>query len=272
MKKIIVLILIILSQQSFAKEKQLIIAPKVDKRVELLSVVFRLAGNEEYNSTRIKSYTDKVESHFNPYKHHETIEFAKELREKKSISYEAVVNMAIILDDSLNPIIDFNTSVPERWSKDDAIKFVVLLKKFSQDAKCEAFFRENEELFKDVSNRFTPVYKTLDLNWFQSFYGNKADDKFNIIISLGCCDQNYGTFYLRPDAEKEVFAIMGTWRVDESGIPVYGKDEYLPTIVHEFDHTFVNQLLEKYKGPFEESGKEIYKAVEYEMSRCNMQI
>lgn len=267
MKKIIVLILIILSQQSFAKEKQLIIAPKVDKRVELLSIVFRLAGNEEYNSTRIKFYTDKVESHFNPYKHHETIEFAKELREKKSISYEAVMNMAMVLDDSLNPIIDFNTSVPERWNIDDATKFVELLKKFSKDAQCETFFRENEELFKEVSNRFAPVYKTLDLNWFQSFYGNKADENFNIIISLGCGDQNYGTSYLRSNAEKEVFAIMGTWRVDESGIPVYGKDEYLPTIVHEFDHTFVNQLLAKYKGSFEESGKEIYKAVEYEMSR-----
>jgi hypothetical protein len=268
MKKTIILILIILSQKSFAQEKQTIIAPKVDLRVELLSVVFRLAGNEEYNSTKFKYYTDKIESHFNPYKHHEAIEFAKELKEKKGISYDAVVSMAVILDDNLNPLTDFSTTLPElRWSKDDANKFIRLLKIFYKDAECEEFFRENEELFQEVSNRFSPVYKTLDLNWFQSFYGKKADENFNIIISPGCGDHNYGPSYTLPNAKKEVFAIMGTWKVDESGMPEYETGDYLPTIIHEFNHSFVNPQLAKYKESFEESGKEIYKAVEYEMSR-----
>jgi hypothetical protein len=268
MKKIIILILIILSQQNYAQEKQLNIVPKVDRRVELLSVVFRLAGNEEYNSTKFKIYTDRIESHFNPYKHHEAIEFAKELKEKKGISYDAVVSMAVILDDKLNPLIDFSTTLPEiRWSKDDANKFIRLLKIFYKDAECEEFFGENEELFQEISNRFSPVYKTLDLNWFQSFYGKKADENFNIIISPGCGDQNYGPSYMLPNAKKEVFAIMGTWKVDESGMPVYKQDEYLPTIIHEFNHPFVNPILAKHKDSFEESGKGIYKAVEYEMSR-----
>ena len=60
---------------------------------------------------------------------------------------------------------------------------------------------------------------------------------------------------------------MGTWRVDESGMPVYKQEEYLPTIIHEFNHSFVNPLLAKSNGLFEESGKRIYKVVEYEMSR-----
>jgi len=268
MKKIIILVLIILSQQSFAQERQHIIAPKVDLRVELLSVVFRLAGNKEYNSTKFKLYNDRIESHFNKYKNHETIEFAKELKEKKDILYDAVVSMAVILDDNLNPLIDFSTTLPEiRWSKDDANKFIRLLKKFYKEAECEEFFRANEELFKEIANRFSPVYKTLDLNWFQSFYGIKADENFTIIISPGCGDHSYGPSYTLPNAKKEVFAIMGTWKVDESGMPVYDKDDYLPTILHEFSHSFVNPQLAKHKEAFEESGKEIYKAVEYEMSR-----
>ena len=267
MKKVLALILIILGQQSFAQEKQLIKAPKVDKRVELLSIVFRLAGNEEYNSTKFKDYTDKVELHFSPYKHRETIELARELREKKSISYDAVVNMAIILDDNLNPLVDFSTYVPERWSKDDANKFVRLLKQFYKDAKCEEFFIANKTLFHEVENRFLPVYEKLDLNWYHSFYGKKADENFTILVSPGCGDHNYGLSYSPPNAKKEVFAIMGMWKVDESGMPVYEQDEYLPTIIHEFNHSFVNPLLAKYKESFEDSGKEIYKAVEYEMSR-----
>lgn len=55
--------------------------------------------------------------------------------------------------------------------------------------------------------------------------------------------------------------------MDESGMPIYEKDEYLPTIIHEFNHSFINPLLAKNEEAFEENGKEIYKAVGYEMSQ-----
>jgi len=267
MKYVIALVLIVLSLQNYAQEKRLIEVPKIDRRVELLSIVFRLSGNEEYNATFFKKYTDKVESHFMPNKEHETIQFARELRAKKGISYDAVMNMAIMLDKDLNPLIDFSTTLPERWSKDDAVKFVKLLKKFYKDAKCEEFFNVNEALFQEVETRFLPVYEKLDLNWYHSFYGGKTDENFTLIVSIGCGAQNYGPSYMLPNSEKNVFAIMGTWKVDESGMPGYNQNEYLPTIVHEFNHSFVNQLLAKHKESFDESGREIYKAVEYEMSR-----
>lgn len=268
MKKLILLVLIVLSLKNYAQEKQLIEAPKVDKRVELLSIVFRLAGNKEYNATFFKNYTDKIETHFNEFKEHELIKFAKELRKNKGISYDAVVSMAIILDNNLNPLIDFSTTLPEkRWNKGDANKFIRLLKEFYKDSECEEFFIENEELFQEVANRFSPVYKTLDLDWYQSFYGKKAEENFNIIISPSCGGGNYGPSYTLPNAKKEVFAIMGTWKVDESGMPVYEKDEYLPTILHEFSHSFVNPLLAKHNESFKENGKNIYKAVGYEMNQ-----
>jgi hypothetical protein len=268
MKRIILFAFIVLSLQAYTQEKQLIESPKVDKRVELLSIVFRLAGNKEYNATFFKSYTDKVENHFNAYKEHELIKFSRSLRENKSISYEAVVSMAIVLDDNLNPMIDFSSTLPDkRWTKNDANKFIKLLKAFYKDAECEKFFRENMELFQEVSNRFDSVYKTLDLNWFQSFYENKAEENFKIIVSLGCGGNNYGPSYTLPNTKKEVFAIMGTWKVDESGMPIYEKDEYLPTIIHEFNHSFVNPLLAKNEKAFEENGKEIYNSVGYEMNQ-----
>jgi hypothetical protein len=266
--QLLILIFCVLSQRAYTQEKQLTDVPEIDKRVELLSIVFRFAGNEEYNSAKFKIYTDRIESHFNKYKQHEAIEFAKELKEKKGISYDAVVSMAVILDENLNPLIDFSSTLPEiRWSKADANKFIRLLKKFYKETECEEFFKENEEFFKEIANRFSPVYKTLDLNWFQSFYGMKADENFTIIISPGCGDHSYGPSYTLPNAKKEVFAVLGTWKVDESGMPVYEKNNYLPTILHEFNHSFVNQQLAKHMEAFEESGKEIYKAVEYEMSR-----
>ena len=196
------------------------------------------------------------------------IKFAKELKERNGISYDAVMSMAIILDDNLNPLIDLSTTLPEkRWTENDANKFLKLLKDFYRDAKCKEFFNDNEALFQEVSARFRLAYEKLDLNWFHSFYGIKADENFTIIISPSCGGNNYGPSYTLPNSKKNVFAIMGTWRVDESGMPVYKQEEYLPTIIHEFNHSFVNPLLAKSNGLFEESGKRIYKVVEYEMSR-----
>lgn len=37
---------------------------RVDPRVELMSVIFRLAGNPEYNQSRLTSYIQDVEEHF----------------------------------------------------------------------------------------------------------------------------------------------------------------------------------------------------------------
>ncbi len=267
MKKLIVFVLVVLSLQNYAQENRLVGVPKIDNRIELLSIVFRLAGNEEYNAMYFKKYTDKVESHFGKYSDHELVKFARELREKKGISYDAVVRMAIILDKELNPKIDFSTAVPERWSKDDAVRFVRLLKKFYKDASCEEFFNENEALFQEVATRFSSAYEKLDLNWFRTFYGGKADKKFAIIISPGCGGNNYGLSCPPPNPENTVFAIMGIWKVDESGMPVCKQEEYLPSIIHEYNHSFVNPLSADGAEAFKESGKEIYKAVEYEMSR-----
>lgn len=267
MKKIVLLILILCSQLSFAQEKQPIASPKVDKRVELLSIVFRLAGNKEYQTSLFKKYTDQVDNHFDAFKGHELIQFAKELKEKKGITYNAVVSMAVVLDDKLNPLIDFSTNLPEkRWTKEDARKFIRLLKKFYKDTDCETFFQDNEAFFQVVSDRFSAVYKKVDVKWFQSFFGEETDLNFTIVLSPGCGVNNYGSSYFHPDGKKNVFAILGMWKEDETGNPVFVEEDYLPLIVHEFNHSFVNSLLEKQEEAFEKSGKAIFKAQEYEMS------
>ena len=61
-------LLICAEQQVKAQTDSMLIRPTVDKRVELLSIIFRLTGNSEYNRNDFKLYTDRIESHFSPYK------------------------------------------------------------------------------------------------------------------------------------------------------------------------------------------------------------
>ena len=47
--------------------------PRVDERVELLSIVFRLAGNSEYNMNLLPAYTVEIDRYFAPYKDHPAV-------------------------------------------------------------------------------------------------------------------------------------------------------------------------------------------------------
>jgi len=76
-----IFIFVALSLQVFSQGKQTTEKPGIDRR--MLSIVFRLAGNNEYNAMQFKLYADKIDRFFSPYKDHELIRFAKQLRERK---------------------------------------------------------------------------------------------------------------------------------------------------------------------------------------------
>jgi len=252
--------------QNISKEKEsaLLSAPKVDRRVELLSIVFRLAGNSEYNGEYYKNYVNDIYKHFDKYKNHPLIEFAKEMADSNGIGYDAVMEMAIHVEQppSLKPILPFNDSVPEqRWGATNANKFVALLQKFYVDADCETFFKEEENTYRIAEERFRIVFDKLDLSWYKKYYGQVPEGKFNVVIGLGNGDGNFGCKIVYPDKKENIYAIMGSWTVDSLGAPIYAVKDYLPTLIHEFNHTFVNFLIFKNEKMFEESGVTIYNVV-----------
>lgn len=267
MKKVVILLFTVLSLNVFSQEGSILDKPKVDKRVELLSIVARLANYNEYSSKLFKLYTDKIYEHFDPYKDHELIKFAAQLRKERGVSYDAVMAMAVRLDDDFNPRVEFTDNNPEkRWGKDNAYKFVSLLKEFYTEAHCEEFFESNKDLYKEVSQRFLPIYEDLDLSWYSTFYGKEPSEKFKIINGLGTGGGNYGAAIVLPSGQKEVYAIMGTWRVDSLGMPVFMKDGYFSTLVHEFNHSFVNRLIDINEDALRESGEKIFEKVKKEMA------
>ena len=109
-------LLICAAQQVQAQTDSMLIRPTLSKRVELLSIIFRLTGNPEYSRNDFKLYTDRIESHFSPYKNHELISFARSLVKTDGVSYDAVMSMAINLDNQFNLPADYG-SLDSRWNR-----------------------------------------------------------------------------------------------------------------------------------------------------------
>src|ERR1019366_10082645 len=67
----------------------------VDPRVELMSLIFRLAGNREYNMAKVKSYAEDADKQFEKFRNHAVVKLAQELRRTRGVSYDAVMSMAV---------------------------------------------------------------------------------------------------------------------------------------------------------------------------------
>jgi hypothetical protein len=263
MNRILFTFLLFICFNSYSQQSEILDKPKVDERIELLSLVFRLADAQEYNSKRFKFYTDKIENHFEKYKNHELIKFVKQIRKKKGVSHDAVMKMAIHLSSApkFKPLVKFTDSIPEeRWGKSNSEKFIKLLNAFYKDAHCKEFFDDNSELYANVSKKFLPIFDNIDLNWFQSFYGKEPKVKFVVVNGLGNGGGNYGPDIVFKNGTRAVYAIMGTWSVDSLGMAKFGLNDYFPTLLHEFSHSFVNHLIEKNLKRFENDGEKIYAA------------
>ena len=189
MNKFLIIILIAFSFQACVQEKTILEKPAVDKRVELLSIVFRLAEKQEYSNTNFKLYTDRIEQYFEKYKNHELIQFTKSIIYEHGIAYDGPMWLAVHLDENLKLLTGVKDvwQLDSRWTKENVEKFVPLLQKFYKDTEFDKFFKNNTDLYDEAVKRFIPICEQVDLNWCYSFLERVLGEIFdkNWIRCLG---------------------------------------------------------------------------------------
>lgn len=266
-KKILILIILFcISNYGFTQQNKQLENAKVDPRVELLSIAFRLADAEEFKSDYFKNYIDDINSYFAEYKNHELINFIKKIRNEQGIGYDAVANMAIHLSyPELKPILPFSENIPEkRWGTNlmNTEHFLTLLQKFHKESNFLQFYNEHRNLYEIAEDRFNQnVLSEIDLDWYSKFYGKVPNEKFTIVLGMGFTG-NFGVKLQVPNQKEIVYSILGAWDFDNDEKPVYTTENgYTETVVHEFNHSFVNHLQDSMEKDLELYGNKIYKIV-----------
>lgn len=244
--------------------------PQVDARVELLSIVFRLAGNSEYNMDRLPRYSAEIDRYFAPYKNHPAVQMAHELAEKSGVGFDAVMAMAISLSPppELKPLVSFTSTIPDkRWGTADAEKFLPLLRNFYHDSKFAEFYSAHQPFYRTAEERFAETLGLVNFAWYQTFYGKAPSLKYHLILGLNNGGGNYGPHLVDADGSLELFSIIGCWSHDDGGDPAYPKEQgYLATIIHEFNHSFVNPAIAEHWSDF--SGADsVYASVAEQLQR-----
>lgn len=255
---------------SAQKTPPVTLTPHVDERVELLSILARLAAYEEYSLTAYKAYVEAIEQHFGPYKNHPAVAYMRQIRTQRNIGYDAVMGYAIQLSPApaLKPLVPFDKHLPDsRWTVQDATKLAVLIGQFYRDAHCADFFRQQQGRYHLAESRFVDVTKRVDVPWFGRFYGQPPTQQFEVVVAVGNGGGNFGPHLRVGNGPETVYAVMGTWSVDSTGEAQYPAASYLPIVIHEFNHSFVNSLIDSNMKKLAEPADAIFARVQEPMQR-----
>lgn len=245
--------------------------PRVDERVELLSIVFRLAGSFEYNMNTVPAYSSDIDRYFLPYRTHPAVQMAHTLADKNDVGFDAVMLMAISLSPppELNPLVPFTADIPDKRWGPDAEKFLPLLRDFYRDTKFADFYAAHQAMYRLAEERFTATLGTVHFGWYSHFYGNAPDLAYHLVLGMNNGGGNYGPRLVHSDGRMDLFSIIGCWTHDGVGNPTYPLDKgYLSTIIHEFNHSFVNPAVAEHWKEFS-GAEQIYTHVAAQMQQMS---
>jgi hypothetical protein len=234
---------------------------RVDPRIELTTIVFRMIGASEYSECLLPGYAADIDRHFAPYRDHPALKLAANMRARHGIAFDAVPFLAIALTDP--PALVERVVVgangeglsDARWHGPHARQFIAALRQFVVDSRFGDFFAAHRTLYDSTTARMQRFMTSqVQWPWFTSFFGEAPTARFFAVPGMCNGGSNYGPRVLPTTGPEERYAILGMSRVDSAGLAVMHPGG-LPTVIHEFNHSFVNPMVARHRDVFRRPGE-----------------
>jgi hypothetical protein len=241
------------------------VAVRVDRRVELFSILFRLAGAEEYRMAADRlAYVRAVDAHFAPFRDHPAVAATRRIREQAGIAFDAPIALAVHLDDQLAPIRPLAPPPPgfdRRWSKVAIGDYLAEVRRFAADSRAADFFAAQEPYYRRVEARFRQLLaREQPVAWFDDFFGARAGAHYWLVPGLLTGPANYGAEVERTGGASELYSIVSLEDPDADGLP---RPTRFTTelVVHEMAHSYVNPLIDRHARALEPAMRRIFPLV-----------
>ena len=236
------------------------IKSEVSETVELMGILSRTAGFEEFSNDLAGQYSKDTEAWFAQYRKHPTVVYYKDLRAQNGIGFDRVTNMAVHLEIEKGKVklVGERAELTGGWKNVDLDDFIKRLNKFYTDSRFHEFFEQHQNFFNDFLKQYdTNVMPYIRTDWYDKFYnGAGADVRFRLIIGFTYGTTNNGVSRQLFGQPHEVFAVCGYNLNPQTGRLLF--DTSLP--LHEFNHSFVNPLLEKNEKAMQEVGQKLFQS------------
>lgn len=237
---------------------------RVDRRVEVISILQRLAGHEAYRRAPPTPYVRAVDAAFAPFADHPAVAATRRLRRRHSISWDAPMLLAVHLDARLHVVNAAELpDLDPRFAGVDVDAYAAVVREFATATKLDAFLATQRDHIKEVERALRAVVDAeRPVDWFDEVFGARARTRYIVVPGLLTGSMNFGVRATRPDGTHELYQVMG---VDApSGIPV-ADDDLVALLVHELAHSYVNPVLAKHRAALEAAGTKLYARVDEAM-------
>ena len=240
---------------------------EVDPRVELVSIVFRLAGNPEFNSGTLRQYVKAIEKHFGDSDNHPAVKMAAELRQTRSMSCDGPMSLAVHIDSDYRlrkTAEQWPSTLDERWNSKNANEFLVELRDFAEETKFDEFFKAQSEIYQTGIRSCKDLISPLNIGqWLVDYFGVKDCGDLKLVLGFVNGFSNYGVRFT-SDQTSEKYAIVGMRPFDPANTVIF-RPMQIGTTVHEFCHSFANPIVEKHMEQLRPAGEKLFLAHEAAM-------
>lgn len=237
---------------------------RVDRRVELLSILHRLGGGDEYRKAPATAYVAEIDRTFARFRDHPAVRATTALRAKHGISYDAPIILAVHLDDRLElrnaaelPALD------ARFEGVNVEAYVTKIREFAAVTDFEAFVARQEAHYARAAATLRTVVEAEDpVGWFDAFFGERDRARYIVVPGLLNGPQNFGVRATLPDGTLEMYQVLGV--NTKHGLPPTD-DDTVSLLVHEMAHSYVNPLFERHAAALSAAGSALFRLVEKPM-------
>lgn len=246
------------------------ISVHVDPRVELVTVMARLAGYEEYQTPGIADYDQAVDQRFAGFRDHASIQLLRQLRTDRGIGYNAPIELALAADtDTWLPAVDLSPwpeAIDRRWDEASARRFMAAAAQFERDSHAREFFAAQQPLYDEVQAAVSKnLHERLQVDWYLARMPTRKISGFHVVPGLLAGNNSYGASLRYADGRELVFGILATPPHRTGAAIGYPADAQLALLAHEFHHPYMNPWADAHLATLLPAAERLFKAVQPRM-------
>lgn len=262
----------ILTLSTFAQEP---VKAHFDECLDLMSVVWRLTGANEYNLCMAEQYAKEVDIAFGSFQSHPVVQLARKYRSQSGISYDAVAAYGLHLTiNESNEIVlrdiyqEGSDDSFDRWSEAQKQAFLKPLNDFYRESQFHNWYTKQQNTYERVEEAFDNINKHIDYSWFSNFFGPQKGSEFHVVLSLLVGPHNYGCSAKLKNGSNILNPVIGCCRIDDEDNINFNENDVLPIIIHEFCHHYCNPLNLQYWSLMSKTAQQVYQLKEDELNRA----
>jgi hypothetical protein len=242
------------------------LTPQVDKRVELLSIVYRLANTPDFTQAPASAYLQAVDKHFGRYARHPLIQYVRAMNDRLrqdnvEVGAWDVFSLAVHLRDVSTPdslVSATDSAIADNWDSSLLLKpaLPALLRQFHTDAQCEKFFRSQENYYAAVNRAMAKLATHPNKAWLTAFFGLQTTENYRPVLSLfGVGDYSYMRVNFAGNV-RDTYTVVAWKSFDKNGMPLALDAQKLArSTLHETIHSYTNQLVDRHMNDLRASAE-----------------